>query len=184
MQRIPTLTINTTDGKANALLTGVKAAMGAELNIFGAMANAPAVLEGYLDFNKALSGGALAPALREQIALTTAGYNGCNYCASAHTVLGGHQGLKEDEIAQNLTAKSGDAKTQAALDFAYALIENRGHVTEADMAAVRKAGYNNAEILEIVAHVALNTFTNYFNEVVKTEIDFPVVETTPIKKSA
>ncbi|MBI1363549.1 MAG: carboxymuconolactone decarboxylase family protein [Proteobacteria bacterium] len=184
MQRIPTLKIATTDGKANALLGAVKSALGAELNIFGAMANAPAVLEGYLGFNKALGSGTLPAQLREQLALTTAGYNGCNYCASAHTFMGSRQGLSKEETTANLSGTASDGKVQAALDFARKVIDNRGHVADSDVDTIRQAGFTDEELVEIVAHVALNTFTNYFNEVFKTDIDFPVVETHPVRKSA
>ena len=184
MQRIETLTVETANGKAKDLLEGVKQAMGAELNIFGAFANAPAALEAYLNINGALTNGALAPQLREQLALVTAGYNGCDYCASAHTFLGEKAGISKDELANNMSGKASDAKTQAALTFAYNLIEKRGRVSEAEVQAVREAGYSDEEMVEILAHVAMNTFTNYFNEAFKTEIDFPVVNTQEVRQAS
>lgn len=184
MQRIKTIKIDTANGKAKELLEGVKKAMGKEINIFGAFANAPAALEGYLNLNGALSKGALSAKLREQLALVTAGYNGCNYCASAHTYLGGKAGIESGELASNLEGKSSDSKTQAALTFASSLIEKRGRVSEAEVKAVRSAGFSDEEIVEILAHVALNTFTNYFNEAFQTEIDFPAVSTEKTRKAA
>ncbi len=184
MQRIKTLKIDTASGKAKELLEGVKKAMGAEINIFGAFANAPAALEGYLNLNGALGKGVLSPKLREQLALVTAGYNGCNYCASAHTYLGGKAGIDEAELTSNLEGRSSDGKTQAALTFATSLIEKRGRVSEAEVKAVRSAGFSDEEIIEILAHVALNSFTNYFNEAFQTEIDFPVINTKKTHKAA
>lgn len=184
MQRITTLTIATAQGKGKDLLEGAKKAMGKELNIFGAMANAPAALEGLLGFVGALGKGTLAPALREQLALVTAGKNACDYCASAHTYLASNAGVSKDEAAANLAGKAADRKTQAALTFASQLIEKRGGVSEAELKAVRDAGFSDEEVVEILAHVALNTFTNYFNEAFKTEIDFPVVSTQPARKAA
>ena len=184
MQRIKKITIATAQGKAKELLEGTKKAMGAELNIFTAFANAPAALEGYLGLMTALAKGNLNPKLREQIAVLTAGYNGCNYCASAHTYLGEKAGIGKDELASNLTGQSADKKTQAALSFATKLIDRRGRVSEADLTQVRDAGYSDEEIVEILAHVAMNTFTNYFNEAFKVEVDFPLVSTDKARKAA
>ncbi len=171
-------------GKAQSLLEAVKQAMGSTPNIFTAFANAPSALEGYLNLNAALSGGALNPKLREKLALVTAGQNGCDYCASAHTFLGEKAGIQADELAENLKGRSEDAKDNAALVFASQLIEHRGHVTEDNVQAVKAAGFTDEEIIEILAHVALNTFTNYFNEAFQTENDFPAVSTVETRKAA
>jgi uncharacterized peroxidase-related enzyme len=184
MQRIKTFTIETASGKGKDLLEGAKKAMGKELNIFGAFANAPAALEGLLGLVGSLSKGKLTPVLRDQIALVTAGENSCDYCASAHTYLAINGGVTKEEAALNLQGKSSDKKTQAALSFASQLVEKRGGVSEADLKAVRDAGFNDEEVVEILAHVALNTFTNYFNEAFKTEIDFPVVNAHNVRKAA
>jgi len=132
----------------------------------------------------ALGSTSLSPALRESIALTVAGLNGCDYCASAHTKIGMGAGLSEGEAAHNLNAKSEDAKTQAALNFAALIVEQRGNVNDNDVQAVKEAGYSDGEVLEIVAVVAFNIFTNYFNHVVETDVDFPHVSTQGTKKAA
>ena len=171
-------------GKAKDLLDAVQQAMGATPNIFTTMANAPAALEGLLGLNGALSGGALNAQLREKLALVTAGKNGCDYCASAHTFLGDKAGIKADELAANLKGQSIDAKDNVALTFASKLVEQRGRVSQEDVQTVRNAGYSDEEIVEILAHVALNTFTNYFNEAFETEIDFPEVTTADAREAA
>ena len=174
MQRIKA--INPTEGKAKELLAGVKKAMGSTPNIFTTFANAPAALEAYLNFNSALSTGVLNKQLREQLAVTVAGFNGCNYCASAHIFLGGKAGVESTELVANSKGHSSDSKTQAAISFARALLETRGKVADQDLAAIRAAGFSDEEVIEILAHVALNTFTNYFNETALTAIDFPAVD--------
>lgn len=168
-------------GKAKELLTAVKKTMGATPNIFTAFANAPAALDAYLAFNTSLSQGALNAQLREKLALVTAGFNGCNYCASAHVFLGDKAGIDNEELKSNLQGKSQDVRDQAALTFALQLIEKRGRVDETELQAIRAAGFSDEEIIEILAHVALNTFTNYFNEAFQTEIDFPKVDINQIK---
>ena len=114
--------------------------------------------------------------MREQIALVTAGLNGCDYCASAHTLIGKGAGLSPDELAANLRGRSSDAQTQAALDFATAIVEQRGQISDAQLEAVLAAGYPPGEVVEIVAHVSINLFTNYFNLVAGTLVDFPRVQ--------
>ena len=139
--------------------------------------NSPAALEGYLSLNNALGKGALDPKTRERIALAIADFNGCSYCLSAHTYLGKNIAKLDDiEIAANRNGHSSDPKAAAALQFAARVALERGHVSDTDLAAVKAAGYSNAEIVEIVLHVALNTLTNYINEVAQTEIDFPKVD--------
>ena len=113
---------------------------------------------------------------RERIALAIAQVNGCGYCLSAHTYLGKNVAKLDDaEIAANRHGKSNDAKADAAVRFAVKIAQERGHVADTDLQAVKAAGYDDGQIVEIVLHVALNTLTNYVNEVAKTEIDFPVV---------
>ncbi len=162
---------------AHALLEAVKKQMGSVPNLFRLVATSPAALEGYLGLNGALTKGALNAATRERIALAVAEINGCNYCLAAHSYIGKNMAkLDETEIAANRSGHSRDAKADAAVQFAAKVAAERGAVAKADVDAVKAAGYSDAEMVEIVAHVALNTLTNYINEVFKTEIDFSAVK--------
>lgn len=158
------------------MLEAVHKKLGMIPNLIKTFAHSPAVLKYYLAGGEALGDGALPTALREQIALVTAGANGCDYCASAHTLVGKAAGLTAAEMADNLRGQSGNVKAQAALDFAVAVVAARGRVSDAQLQAVRAAGYADAEVVEIVANVVSNIFTNYFNHVAGTVIDFPVVK--------
>ena len=177
MPRLPTpASIEASPAAAQPLLHAVKKQLGVVPNLFRVVGNSPAALEGYLGLNGALGKGELEAATRERIALAVAEVNGCDYCLSAHTLLGKNLAkLSEAEIAANRDGMSTDSKADAAVRFAVKLLNARGHVSDADVQAVKKAGYNDAQVIEIVLHVALNTLTNYVNEVAKTEIDFPVV---------
>ncbi len=158
------------------LLQAVKKQLGVVPNLFRLVGNSPAALEGYLGLNGALAKGALEAPTRERIALAVAEINGCDYCLSAHSYLGKNLAkLSDVEIAANRDGHSADAKADAAVGFAVKLVEARGHVSDADIKAVKDAGYDDAQVIEIVLHVALNTLTNYVNEVAKTAIDFPAV---------
>ena len=158
------------------LLEGVKKQLGSVPNLFRITANSPAALSGYLGLHGALSKGSLDAQTRERIAPAVAEINGCDYCLSAHSYIGKNLAkLDEAEIAANRDGGSNDPKADAAVRFAVKLVRERGQVSDADLAAVKLAGYSEAEIVEIVAHVALNTLTNYLNEALGTPIDFPVV---------
>jgi AhpD family alkylhydroperoxidase len=119
--------------------------------------------------------GLLPASLQEQIALTVAEVNTCDYCLSAHSALGRGAGLSSGEIVASRDGRASDPRAAVALQFAQALLERRGAVTEQDFARVRAAGFGDGEIAEIIAHVGLNVFTNYFNRAVDTAIDFPLV---------
>ncbi len=160
---------------ARELLAGVKAKLGLVPNMTRVMANSPAVLKSYLDFSGDLGAGALDPKVREQIALALAQENGCGYCLSAHTAIGKMSGLGEVEIESSRAGRAADPKTAAALIFARSVLATRGHLDPQALVAVRQAGYNDGEIAEIIAHVALNVFTNFFNSATEPEIDFPKV---------
>lgn len=177
MQRIPATDEATASGKAAGLLGAVRKQMGGVPNILATMATAPAVLDGYLGLAGALGKGRLTPRLREQIALAVAGANRCDYCASVHTALGGQHGVPEDELRRNLDGEASEPRVAAALRLATRIVEARGNLADADLDAARQAGFDDEEIVEVVANTVLNIFTNYFNHIAATEIDFPVVRT-------
>jgi uncharacterized peroxidase-related enzyme len=177
MTRIPTpASIESAPAASRPLLEGVKKQLGSVPNLFRVVANSPAALEGYLNLNSALTRGSLDGKTRERIALAVAEANDCGYCLSAHTYLGKNLAKLDDaEITANRNGFSNDPKAQAAVRFAVAIVKARGHVSDADIESVRAAGYDDAQIVEIVLHVTLNTLTNYINEVAGTVIDFPLV---------
>jgi uncharacterized peroxidase-related enzyme len=177
MSRIPTpATIDAVPAASRPTLETVKKQLGIAPNMFRLISNSPAALEGYVNLSAALNKGTLPPQTRERIALTVAEINGCNYCPSAHTYIGKNLSKLDDaEIAANRGGASHDRKADAALRFAAKVVRERGHLTNADVEAVKAAGYDDAQVIEIVLHVALNTWTNFINEVAKTDIDFPAV---------
>lgn len=170
--------------EAQEKLDAVQAKLGMVPNIFKTFAHSPAVLDFYMQGSGALGNTSISAQLRESIALTVAGANACDYCASAHTAIGAGAGLGADELASNLHAKSEDAKAQAALDFSLKLVNSQGNATDADVQALKEAGYTEGEVLEITAVVAFNIFTNYFNHVADTDVDFPLVSTADVSKAA
>jgi uncharacterized peroxidase-related enzyme len=160
---------------AQPLLDAVEKQLGVVPNLFRLVGTSPAALEGYLGLNAAL-GRTLDAKTRERIAIAIAQANGCDYCLSAHSYLGLNLArIDEAEIALNRAGHSGDAKADAAVVFARQVLSARGKVSDADIAAVRLAGFTEAQVIEIVASVALNVLTNYINNVAETDIDFPVV---------
>ncbi|MHC4607895.1 MAG: carboxymuconolactone decarboxylase family protein [Planctomycetota bacterium] len=173
MPRIKAVDPEKATGKTRELLGAVKQKFGVVPNIIRGLANSPAALEAYLGFSGALQGSSISPKLREQIALAVGETNGCQYCVSAHSLLGKKVGIGNEEALESRRGKASDPKAQAALTFAGQLLEKRGWVSDEDVSALRAAGFGDPEIAEIVATVALNIFTNFFNHVAATKIDFP-----------
>ncbi|MEP6971715.1 MAG: carboxymuconolactone decarboxylase family protein, partial [Betaproteobacteria bacterium] len=158
------------------LLAAVKQQLGVVPNLMRLVGLSPAALEGYLSLNGALGKGKLDAKLRERIALAVAEFNGCDYCLSAHDYLGRNVAkLSGEEIDAAREGHSSDPRAAAALRFALQVAEAHGRVSDADLAALRNAGFDEGAVIEIVVTVALNVLTNYVNNVARTDIDFPKV---------
>ncbi|MGM9479614.1 carboxymuconolactone decarboxylase family protein [Roseateles sp. NT4] len=174
--RIPLVSANDTPTASRATLDAVHGAFGATPNMFRAVANSPASLQALWGFFGALGGGTLPAKLGEQIAVAVADRNACEYCLAAHTALGRKAGGTSAEMSAAQAGESADPATAAALRFALKLVEQRGQVGDADVAALRAAGFADGQIVEILAHVALNLFTNYVNVAFAVPVDFPGVK--------
>ena len=162
--------------EAAPLLEQIHGAFGVVPNMFRAVANSPAALRSMWGAFGALGGGTLGARLGEQIAVAVADRNDCAYCLAAHTVLGQKAGASAQEMAAAQSGESDDPRTQAALRFALAVVDKRAHISDADVADLRQAGFDDGQIMEIMAHVALNLFTNYVNVAFQVPVDFPHVK--------
>jgi len=178
MTRIVQLDPQTATGPAKTLFEGVQKKLGVVPNLIRVLGNAPAALQGYLNFSAALGGGSFSPKLREQIALTVAETNRCAYCLSAHSFIGGKLGLTQQDLADARMAGSVDPRTDAILKLAQSIVLQRGELGDEGLVEARQAGLTDGDIVETVAHVALNTFSNYINHIAGTVIDFPEVTLT------
>ena len=181
MTRLQALDPKEATGRSKELFEGIQAKLGMVPNMMKTMGNSSVVLEGYLNLSDILGKGSLGGKLGELLALTVAEANGCNYCLSAHSFIG--EKLVGIDTATLQSAREGinsDPKVAAALQFAKTLIAKNGRVAEEDVETVKAAGYSEGEVGEIVANVALNIFTNYFNNTANTDIDFPVVEAATV----
>ena len=177
MPRIRPVARSVASGRSKLLLDTAQATLGTTPNMVRTLARSQAALDGYLAISAALSRGVLLARVRGQIALVVANENGCDYSASAYSSLGRKAGLSENEIDEALEGRARNPRVQGLLDFARSVVTKRGKVSDADLAAARAAGASDAELIETVAHVALNLFANYVNHVAATEIDYPLVET-------
>jgi uncharacterized peroxidase-related enzyme len=171
-------TIADAPAASQPFLEAVNKKLGVVPNLFRLIANSPAALEGYLGLAGALAKGALPAQTGERIALAVAEINGCDYCMSAHSYLGKNVAKLDDaEMSANRNGGSNEPKAAPAVQFAAKVARERGRVSDEDLRAVKEAGYTDAQIVEIVVHIALSVLTNYANVVANTEIDFPVVRT-------
>ena len=176
MARVTVIDPQTATGEAKQLLDAVQTGLGMVPNFVRVLANSPAALSAFLGIHGIAGAGVLEPKTRERIALAVAEQNACQYCVSAHTAIGRKVGLDNHEILAARKGRSTDSKAEAALSFARALIEHTGQVSKAEFDAVRAAGHSDAEIVEIITHVAMNIFTNLLGKATQIEIDFPKVE--------
>lgn len=174
MTRLTALNPEEVTGKTKDLFNAIQAKLGVVPNMMRTMGNSPAVLEGYLNLSGALSGGKLSSKTGELLALAISEENSCDYCLAAHTYIGQNMVKVDADVLQ--AARKGDStdeKTEAILKFAKTLVSKNGLVNNEDVNAVKNAGVSEAEVTEIVGHVALNVLTNYFNNTANTELDFP-----------
>lgn len=176
MNRINQLDPAQATGKTKQLFDEVRANLGEVPNLFRVLGNAPAALQGYLNFSAVLAGGSLNARVREQIALAVAESNLCGYCLSAHTFIGGKLGLTQKDIADAIHATAASGKTDGILKLARSIVVQRGEVSDSDLEQARARGLTDGEIVETIANVVLNILTNYVNHVARTLVDFPEVK--------
>ena len=176
MSRVPLINPNDTTPDRQAVLSQIHAAFGATPNMFKAVANSPAALKSMWGSFGALVGGVIPAQVGEQIAVAIANRNACEYCLAAHTALGRKAGASSAEMSAAQDGNSDDPKIAAALRFALRVVEGRGQIADSDVQDLRNAGYGDEEIVEILAHVALNLFTNYINVAFAVPVDFPGVK--------
>lgn len=175
MPRIAPLHLNDVDQSTADVLSAVRKKLGVLPNIFTTFAHAPAALRGYLALNESLAGGVLSGREREAVAIAVAQENGCEYCLSAHAAIGKSQGLSESDIARARTGGAKDPAENLITTFALKLVQSKGELDAEEFAVAKAAGLNDAQIVEIIAHVALNVMTNYLNKVAGTVVDFPLL---------
>lgn len=176
MSRLNVITADKANPEQEELLTAIQNQLGMVPNFLKVFANSPAALRAFLGLHGIASEGSLDGATRERIALALAEQNACQYCVSAHSAIGRKAGLSGAEIEANRAGGSHDAKAAVAVKFARALAEHTGEVTTAELLEVRNAGYDDAEIVEIITHVGMNILTNILGKASKVEIDFPKVD--------
>ena len=175
MPRIHPVDSAAATGAAADQLAATKKLFGSTPNMFATAAQSPATLAAMNGFFAALGNSPLGGKVGEQIAIAVAQSNGCEYCLSAHTAIGGMHGVSAANLASARSGHSDDPKAQAAISLALDIVRTKGRVSDATLAAARVSGLGDSEIVEVVGHVALNIFTNYLNNLAGTDVDFPVV---------
>lgn len=176
MSRINLVTHEQADEKQLALYQAIEQQLGLVPNFLKVFANSPAALEAFLGLHTIAQTGALDAKTKERIALGLAEQNACQYCVSAHTAIGKSVGLTGDEMVANRQGSSQDAKAAIAVKLARSLAEHNGEVATSELLEIRNAGFNDAEIVEIITHVGMNVLTNILGKASQVAIDFPKVE--------
>ncbi|HSH48912.1 MAG TPA: peroxidase-related enzyme [Halomonas sp.] len=176
MSRFPMLTIEQADDKAAPSLQAIRKRLGMLPNFFAGMAHHAGALNGYLAFDQQMTAESrLSAGQRELLALAVANANGCHYCVSGHTLSARAAGVSAEAARKAQAGQAENAQDQALIDLALAVLEQRGHVADEQLQAARDAGFDNATLLEVVALVGLNSYSNWLNNVIRPAIDFPEV---------
>lgn len=173
MSRLKQLAPESTTGAVRQTLDAIGSKLGLVPNLTRALANSPAALNAYAQLSGALARGQLPGKIREQISLTVAQANECDYCLAAHSAIGRRVGLSDEQVHRARLGESDDPPTDAVLRFTRQVVGSQGRVSDEELQAFRDAGYDDGAVAEVVANVALNVLTNYFNNVAHTDIDFP-----------
>lgn len=177
MSRIQIPAVNTATGATAELYANIKKAVGAVPNTYAALgALSPAGLGAVLGADAALAAGSLSKQDQEVIKLLVSNLTGCDYCETAHFMIGKMTGLSV-EVLQSIRAgrSTGDAKRDALISFVNVLVTTRGTLTDAQFAAIKAAGYTDAQLAEISLAISVIMFTNLFNRINDTTIDFPAL---------
>ncbi|PPD02879.1 MAG: peroxidase [Methylobacter sp.] len=175
MSRITTISNDSANNEQRDLFEAIQGQLGAVPNFLRVFAHSPAALKAFLGLYHIANNGTLDATTRERIALALAQQNQCEYCLSAHTAIGRKAGLNEAEIEANRAGGSQDAKAAVAVNFARALVEHKGEVTNAELQAMRDAGFSESDIVEVITHVGMNLLTNILGKTSRVDIDFPKV---------
>jgi uncharacterized peroxidase-related enzyme len=177
MSRLPVPALNAASGATAEIYAQIRKTVGNVPNTFAAIgAYRPDALKAILQADSVLGAGNLSRRDQETIKLVISGVAGCDYCVAAHSLLGKLAGLKPDELKNIRDRKpTGDAKRDALIRFVRVLSESSGTVTSDEFAAIKAAGYSDAQLVDISLAFATTVFTNVFNRINDTAIDFPAV---------
>ena len=178
MPNINPVEISNADSQTQATLNEVKDKLGMVPNLFSTFAQAPVVLNGYLQLSDSLGNGQLSARQRELIAMAVAQQNECEYCLSAHTAIGQSVGLTEQELNLARGGSAVDNVDNLIVKFAVEIVKTRGGINSEQLDALRETGINDTLIMEVIGNVALNILTNYTNRIAVTDVDFPLVRLT------
>jgi uncharacterized peroxidase-related enzyme len=175
MSRLSVPDLNSATGATAEIYGQIKKAVGSVPNTFAAIgAHGPAALKAVLAADAVLAAGSLSKRDQETIKLVISGVVGCDYCEAAHSMLAKLAGLKPEEVRAIRGGKpTGDLKRDVLANFVRKLAATRGTVSDAEFATIRAAGYSDAQLVDISLAFATITFTNVFNRINDTDLDFP-----------
>src|ERR1700729_3074904 len=175
MTRTTTLKLDQVPAESKPTLDAFTKNIGFTPNMMAAFAQSPIAFNAWATLLGSLSK-VLDVKTRDSIGLAVSEVDGCNYCLTVHSFTAEHMAkLPADEIILARKGHASDSKRDAAVQFARKVIETRGNVSDADLKAVRDAGYTEANVIEIVALVSMYSLTNFLNNVFDREKDFPAV---------
>ena len=176
MNNLKTLTYDQVNEDTQKIFDGLKQKIGMVPNIYAAIAHSPVMLKALLAYGETIKSGEFSPKETEAIALTTGEENSCQYCLSAHSAIAQKLGFNEQEIVQLRKGGIEDTKLKALTALTREIVAQRGYPSHGLIEEFFSVGYSQAALAELIGLISLNIFTNYFNHIAKTEIDFAEVK--------
>lgn len=155
-----------------SLLEGAEKAFGFIPNLAGVLASAPATLKAYMTLGQIFEQSSFSPAERQVAILAISRFNECGYCMAAHSVIAGMQQVPDaviDAIRNDRPIE--DARLEALRKFTSTMVEKRGWLADEDLAAFLKAGFDSAQVLEVILAISFKTISNYVNHIADTPLD-------------
>lgn len=171
--RISATTPSNAPEATRPILASLKQAVGMIPNVYATIGHSPGSLKSVLGWGEALATGGLGKRELEQLNLHVSELNGCSYCVSAHGALGARAGLSAQELSLARNGLGANERENALLAFARRVVRTGGARAGTDLARLREAGVSDAEVIDLLAVVALNAFRNAVNIVADSDIDFP-----------
>src|SRR3984893_497533 len=174
MQSFPIYTIESAPEQSKPALQSLKAAFGMIPNIAGAMATSPVLINSLVGLFQRVHGGSFTEAQIQTLLLTNAVTNACSWAVAFHTALALKEGLHSADVEAIRDGRAPEDRKHAALStLTKTLIEKRGHLDDRDVGRFLEAGFNQAQVLEVLAVLAASTITNYVGNITKPPVEAP-----------
>jgi AhpD family alkylhydroperoxidase len=167
-------TLESAPEKSKPALQGLKASFGLVPNLAATMAESPVLVNGFIGAFGNFHGGTFSGAEKQVLLLSNAVANACAWAVAFHSTLALKEGVAAEDVrAVRDRRLPADAKLAALSSLTRALIEKRGHLDARDLNAFTAAGFTAAQVLEVIAGLAVSVMANYAGNITQPALEAP-----------